>query len=120
MELTREQLARVANEMVRITAQYYGRGPLEARAYQNDNMVVCVMKGGLTTVEETLLEAGDVDLVRRMRLRFKDQMRDTFSEAVQRATGRQVIAYTSQIVFDPDLIFEICVLDDDESLPAGE
>jgi uncharacterized protein YbcI len=100
--------------MVRIKAQHYGKGPVQARAYQNDNTIFCVMKDGLTTVEETLLDSGDHDLVRQVRLRFQDQMRDTFRDAVERISGGKVIAYTSQIVFDPNLIFEICVLEDEQ------
>jgi uncharacterized protein YbcI len=113
MALTREQLSRIANEMVRIKAQHYGRGPVESRAYQNDDTIFCVMTDGLTTVEQTLLDCGDHDLVRQVRLRFQDQMRDTFRDAVQRVSGREVVAFASQIVFDPNLIFEICVLGDE-------
>ena len=37
-EITREELAAVANEIVRLKAQYYGKGPTEAKAYQNDEV----------------------------------------------------------------------------------
>lgn len=109
----------MANEMVRIKAEYFGKGPAQARAYQNGNVVLCVMEGGLTQVERTLLEGGDTELVRTVRLRFQDQMRDTFVAAVERIAGRKVAAYSSQIVFDPDMIFEICVLEDgsDSAVP---
>lgn len=119
LKLSPEQLSEIANEMVRIKAEHYGKGPVQARAYQNASVILCVMQGGLTTVERTLLEGGDEELVRAVRLRFQDQMTDTFESAIERITGAKVIAYSSQVVFDPDMIFEICVLEDGVTA-AGE
>ena len=68
------------------------------------------MKGGLTTVERTLLEANDEPLVRHVRLRFQEQMRPRFVEVAERVTGRRVLSHESQILFDPDYIVEIFVL----------
>jgi uncharacterized protein YbcI len=109
-EIPREALAGVANELVRLKAQYYGKGPTEAKAFLNDETLVVVLKGGLTTVERTLLEAGDTDLVRRVRLRFQQVMEQNFIDAVQRTTNQKVLTYMSQIVFDPDFCFEFFVL----------
>lgn len=109
-QLSGEQLAAIANEMVRIKAEFYGKGPTEAKAYQNDDVLLCVMKGGLTTVERTLLAGGEYDLVRDVRVKFQDQMRSTFEGAVERIAGRHVLCYESQITFDPTYIFELCVL----------
>jgi uncharacterized protein YbcI len=114
-EISREALAAVANELVRLKAQYYGKGPTEAKAYLNDDILVVVLKGGLTTVERTLLEAGDDDLVRRVRLRFQEVMEQNFVDAVQRLTGQKVLTYMSQIVFDPDLCFEFFVVSSDRT-----
>jgi uncharacterized protein YbcI len=113
-EISRESLASVANEVVRLKAHYYGKGPTEAKAYLNDDILVVVLKGGLTTVERTLLEAGDLDLVRRVRLRFQEVMEQNFIDAVQRLTGQRVLTYMSQIVFDPDFCFEFFVLSDEK------
>ena len=63
-DIPRDTLAGIANELVRLKAQYYGKGPTEAKAYQNDETLVVVLKGGMTTVERTLLGAGEHDLVR--------------------------------------------------------
>jgi len=109
-EISREALAAVANEIVRLKAQYYGKGPTEAKAYMNDDTLVVVLRGGLTTVEKTLLEAGDEQLVRAVRLRFQEVMEQNFTDAVQRLTGLKVLTYMSQIVFDPDLCFEFFVV----------
>ena len=113
-EISRESLAAVANEIVRLKAQYYGKGPTEAKAYLNDETLVVALKGGLTTVERTLLDAGDDGLVRQVRLRFQEVMEQNFIDAVQRMTGQRVLTYMSQIVFDPDYCYEFFVLSDEK------
>ena len=113
-DISRESLAAVANEVVRLKAQYYGKGPTEAKAFLNDETLVVVLKGGLTTVERTLLDAGDDDLVRKVRLRFQEVMEQSFIDAVQRLTSQKVLTYMSQIVFDPDYCFEFFVLSDEK------
>ena len=109
-EIAREDLAAVANEIVRLKAQYYGKGPTEAKAYQNDEVLVVALKGGLTTVEKTLLDADEGALVRQVRLRFQQTMEQNFIDAVQRITRLNVRTYLSQIAFDPDYCFEFFVL----------
>ena len=110
--LSKETLAEVANELVRIKAQHYGKGPVQARAFQNDEILVCVMKGGATPVEETLIRGGEERLVREVRERFQDHLGDTFRDAVERVTGHRVVTYASQITFDPVYTVEVVVLGD--------
>ena len=87
------------------------RAQSRAKTFLNDNYVFCVMEGGLTRNEETLVERGHEDLVRNFRLRFQEAMAEPMVEAVQRITGCSVIGYHSQIVFHPERVFEIFVLD---------
>ena len=103
--------AELSNAMVGLKKHFYGKGPTKAKTFLNDNYVFCVMEGGLTRNEETLIERGHEDLVRNYRLRFQEAMEDPTVEAVQRITGRSVIGYHSQIVFHPERAFEIFVLD---------
>ena len=95
-QLSGETLDALSRGMVRLKAELYGRGPEEARAFQNGEFVFCVMKGGLTTVEWTLLEANDEPLVRHVRLRFQEQMRPRFVEVVQQVTERRVLSYRAR------------------------
>ena len=103
--------AAIANAMVGLKKQYYGRGPEGARAFVEDDYIFVVLEGGLTRNEETLLAAGREDLVRQYRLAFQEVVGETATGAVEELTGRRVIGYHSQIVFDPDRIFEIFVLE---------
>jgi uncharacterized protein YbcI len=104
-------LAEVSNSVVAILSEYYGRGPTKAKSYLNDNYLLTVTEDLLTTVEQTLVERGDEELVRTMRLRFQEVVRTRFVEAVEGATGRRVLTYHSQVTFHPPMGFEIFVLE---------
>jgi uncharacterized protein YbcI len=108
--------AEVSNAMVGLKKDFYGKGPTKAKTFLNDNYVFCVMEGGLTRNEQTLIDRGHEDLVRTYRLRFQEAMEGPTVEAIQRITGCSVIGYHSQIVFNPERAFEIFVLD----RPVGE
>jgi uncharacterized protein YbcI len=103
--------AEISNAMVGLKKGFYGKGPTKAKTYINDNYVLCVLQGGLTRNEETLLAAGHHDLVRQYRLKFQEAMAAPTIEAVERITGRKVVGYHSQVVFEPEHGFEIFVLD---------
>jgi uncharacterized protein YbcI len=105
----------LSNAMVGLKKQYYGKGPSRARSYLMDEYVFVAMEGGLTRNEETLLAAGKSDLVRNYRLAFQETVTQTTVTAVEELTGRKVLTYHSQILFDPVRVFEIFVLD----APAG-
>ena len=102
--------AELASAMVGMKKKYYGRGPTGAKAWILDDYVFVALEGGLTRNEETLLEDGKEDLVRRYRLAFQETMTRVSTEAVAEITGREVIGYHSQIVFRPTRAFEIFVL----------
>lgn len=103
--------SRVSHAMVGLKKKFYGKGPTKAKAFFNDEYVFVVMEGGLTRNEETLLAAGEHDLVRSFRLRFQEAMTNTTIEAVEEILGRKVLTYHSQILFDPERAIEIFVLD---------
>jgi uncharacterized protein YbcI len=104
-------LSAVSNSIVALMKKYYGRGPTAAKTYLLDDNLVVVMQDGFTTVERTLLDAGQEHLVREVRLRFQDQMGPEFTGEVERITGRRVLGYSSQVVFDPPTLFEMFVLE---------
>jgi uncharacterized protein YbcI len=101
----------IANALVGLKKQYYGRGPTAAKTYLCDDYVFVVMENGLTRNEQTLLEAGRQELVREYRLSFQEAVTETITSTVSQLVGRKVIGYHSQIVFDPDRVFEIFVLE---------
>ena len=101
----------LANAMVGMKKQYYGKGPTGAKAWILDDYVFVAMEGGLTRNEETLIADGKEDVVRSYRLSFQETMTATTTGAVEELTGRRVLTYHSQIVFGPTRSFEIFVLE---------
>lgn len=104
--------AAVSTGVVQALARLYGRGPTKAKTYFNDNYVFCVLEGGLTPNEERLISAGEGQLVRQYRLRFQEVVAEELTSVVEHATGRTVVTYHSQVVFDPPRLFEIFMLDE--------
>lgn len=105
-----QRMAAVSNAIVGIFSECYGRGPTKAKSYAFDDYVVCVLEDIFTTVERTLVNNGQEDLVRRVRLTFQEIEAQRFRDAVGEVMGRPVLVYHSQVTFDPALGFEIFVL----------
>ena len=110
--MTGEQLLEVSNALSALKRTYYGKGPDQAKAHLNDDLLVVAMRGGMTTVERTLIDAGQRGLVRDVRLRFQELMTEPFSSAVAEISGRPVRTYQSQILFDPEVVVELFLLGD--------
>src|SRR5436190_16633804 len=104
----------LANAMVGMKKQFYGRGPTAAKGWILDDYVFVAMEGGLTRNEETLLADGKEDVVRSYRLSFQETVGPVVKNAVEELVGRRVLTYHSQIVFDPPRTFEIFVLAPEE------
>lgn len=105
-----EVLTAVSDGLVALHRQYYGTDPTHAKAYYQDDLVVCLMRGGFTRVEQALQDAGQAEVVFHQRLAFHDVVREQFAAIVVRATGRAVIGLMSGYQQDPDLICEVFVL----------
>jgi uncharacterized protein YbcI len=100
----------ISEGLVALLKEFYGRGPERTKTYVHDDLVVCLLRGGFTRVEQTLLEGGHGDDVIRQRMAFQTIMRHRFEEVVEQATGRQVIGFMSGNHQDPDMICEVFVL----------
>ena len=111
-ELSRMSLRNaISNAMARIKREFYGKGPSRTRTFVYDRIVISVLDDVLTPAELTLKQGGRGALVRRTRLAFEDIMTKTFTGQIERLTGARVLAYHSQIVFDPDMAIEVFALD---------
>ena len=104
-------LARISNEMVRAQKKFFGKGPTEAKSYLLDDLLIIVMRGGLTTAEKTMLEFGQPDQVRQFRQLFENEMTERLTGMIENLTGRTVLTYQSQIMFEPDIVVEMFVFD---------
>jgi uncharacterized protein YbcI len=112
-------LAGISNSSVRLYREHFGRGPTGAKTYALDEVVVCVLRDGLTTVEKTLFERGKGSIVREMRSAFQEAVAERFTSVVEELTGRRVVAFMSQAHVDPDLAVEIFFLEEPVEAPAA-
>jgi Na+-translocating membrane potential-generating system MpsC-like protein len=51
-------LAEITNRVVALMRKHYGRGPIKAKPYVLDNLIVCVLSDGFTAIERTMVEGG--------------------------------------------------------------
>jgi uncharacterized protein YbcI len=105
-----EILTAISDGLVGLLKDYYGKGPTQAKTYYEDDLVVCVLRGGFTAVEQTLLEGGRGEAVIEQRMAFQQVMRQRFEAVVEQATGRRVIGFMSGNQQHPDMICEVFVL----------
>ena len=106
----------VSRRVVQLYKEFYGRGPEKAKTYYNGDLVVVLMRGGFTRVEETLLKGGRGASVIQQRADFQEVMVDRFIEVIEQETGRKVIAMMSGSHQQPDLLGEMFVLESSEVL----
>ena len=106
-----ELLSAISTRIVQILRESYGRGPMRAKTYVMDDLVVCVMRDGMIPVEQTMMESGEGDRVVEMRRDFQRMMGMKYREAIEELTGRKVLAFLSQAHVDPDITMEIFFVD---------
>jgi uncharacterized protein YbcI len=100
----------ISNGIATLLKEFYGLGPLRTKSYYEDDLVVCVMRGGFTQVEHTLTEGGRGSSVLVQRMEFQELMRKRFSDVIERATGRAVIGFMSGTQQQPDMMCEVFIL----------
>lgn len=111
-------LLQLSTEMVKLQKRFWGRGPDSAKSYVIDDLLFIVMRGGMTVAERAMLHFGRHDSVRQFRQEFENEMAGRLTGMVEEVTGRKVINYQSQILFDPDLVVELFVFDKTATAPA--
>ena len=103
-------LTAISDGMVALLKEFYGRGPTRTKSYYEDDLVVCLLRGGFSRVEETLLEGGRGAAVIQQRVEFQEVMRERFANVVEQATGRRVIGFMSGNQQGPDIMCEVFIL----------
>ncbi len=105
-------LAAISTRVVAILREHYGRGPMKAKTYALDDIIVVVMRGsGFTALEQTIMDSGHPDRVVEMRHEFQHLATRRFTEAIEELTDRKVLAFLSQAHVDPDITIEIFFVD---------
>jgi uncharacterized protein YbcI len=108
-EVTTKQMERdLAEELLRIHKESYGKGAGNARAHILEDLVVCVLDDlELLPNEEFMVEAGRGDAVVDIRMRYQQAIESTFRAAVEHVTGRRVVSFSSHTKLEPSYALEI-------------
>ena len=105
-------LAAISTSIVAILREHYGRGPMRAKTYALDDIIVVVMRGsGFTPLEQTIMNSGDPERVVAMREDFQRVMAVPYRETIEELTGRRVVAFLSQAHVEPDITVEMFFVD---------
>lgn len=92
-----------------------------ARTVIQRDYVATFLENIYTPAEKTLVKAGESESVKQARWAFQRAMEEQFTKVVEEATGRKVIAFMSQVHFDPDISLEAFVLQsEDARTPAAD
>ena len=111
--------ATISREMVRLQAEYYGKGPTRAKTYIVDDLVVVVLEESFTRAEKTLAERGEREAIQQNRRRFQQQMAESFTSVVEQATGRKVRVFLSDTDIEQDVSVETFLLAEERTDMTG-
>ncbi|MCG3181256.1 MAG: hypothetical protein BIFFINMI_03634 [Phycisphaerae bacterium] len=95
MAKTRGQIeAEISEALIKFEKEYMGRGPLEARTYIVDDMVIVRLQGVLTPAEHQLAQSNEGargrDLIKQVRIELLEKGRPLLDAVIQALTGRRV------------------------------
>jgi len=91
-------LREISTAMVQQHKDQFGRGPTKARTdWAGPDTLVAILEDTLTPAERNLIEMGEHQRLRDMRMFFQYASLQEFCEPIERITGRKVRAFMSAI-----------------------
>jgi uncharacterized protein YbcI len=88
----------VANAMVRLFKEQFGRGPTKARAsWVSDDVLTVLLEDTFTPAERNLAAMGEHERLRNIRSFFQYAAVKEFCDPIEQITGRRVRAFISGI-----------------------
>jgi uncharacterized protein YbcI len=104
--------AAVSNAMVRLYKEQFGRGPTKTRTnFAGPDLLITTLQDSLTPAERNLVEMGEHQRLRDVRMFFQYASEEQFREIVEQITGRQVVAFISGIDAVRDVSCEVFYLE---------
>jgi len=105
-------LSAISTSIVRILRERYGRGPMKAKTYALDDIIVVVLRaGGFTAAEQTMIDSGEPERVVAMREDFQRVMAEDYKNTIEKLTNRRVLAFLSNAHVEPELTLEVFFVD---------
>jgi uncharacterized protein YbcI len=109
-------LAEFSNEMVGLYKKLFGRGPTRARtSWAGPDTLLCTLENSMTPAEKSMVELGEKQRLRDVRLFFQHATSDQFCEVAERLSGRRVRGFVSGMDVDSDISAELFYLAPPES-----
>ena len=122
--LTGDPLLRaVTDAMVALHQRYHHRAPVTAKTQLlGGDLLACVLGGVYTDVEKTMIELQRTTIVQETRSAFQHAMQHKFIDAVERLSGRGVLAFISNHHVGPDMEIDLFLLNpqpDESATPTN-
>lgn len=102
MPRTRNQIeAAISEAVIRFEKEFMGRGPVEARTYVIDDLVLVRLKGVMTPAEQQLTSAEDGargrELIKQVRRELLEKCRPLLEAVILNLTGRKTVSLHTDI-----------------------
>jgi uncharacterized protein YbcI len=98
----------LAVEIMRIHEESYGNGAQTAKVMVSEDWVAVILDDlELMPNEKFLVENGRADIVTQVRTQYQHAIQSSFQAAVERATGRIVVGFTSATSVEEGFVAEI-------------
>jgi uncharacterized protein YbcI len=105
-------LAAISNSIVALRREHYGRGPMKAKTYILDDIIIVVLReNGYSAIEKTMIDNGEAERVIALREDFQRVMGKSYSDTIERLTGRVVVAFLNRAHLEPDLSLKVFIVD---------
>lgn len=111
--------AAITGAIVGIYTEYTGRGPGSVSTFHHDNVIVSLMHDVLNRAETALAQSDHRANVTTIRALYQETMQSDFTAAIERLTGRKVIAFISGNHAAPDIASEVFTLDGPITTPSS-
>jgi uncharacterized protein YbcI len=106
------ELQELTNAMVRLYKELFGRGPTKARThYAGPDTILTTVQNSLTAAERNMVELGEDQRVREIRMFFQHASEAEFTGTVEEITGRKVWAFVSGMDTARDMASEVFYLE---------
>jgi uncharacterized protein YbcI len=103
--------AKISREMVGLYKELFGRGPTKASTLISENVILCTLEESFTPAERSMVEMGEHQRLRDVRLFFQYASEDRFRGLIEEITGRKVRAFISGVDAEKDVATELFYLE---------
>ena len=101
----------ITNAIVRLLRKHSGRGPTKARTYLSGDYIAVVLGDYVTVGAQTLLRHGRLDAFTIGRRAIHEAVSPEMIDAVERLSGRRVLAHLTSDHIDPAISIESFILE---------